>query len=81
MSATVKSVRVEVLPPFKVALAGQVWRPGEVAEVDEVTAGHWLRYGYVVLVGPPPEPEQPAKAKRPPRPPEPEQPDEPSPED
>ena len=58
------TTRVEVLPPFKVAKDGQVWRPGEVAEVDDATADRWARYGYVEVLGVLPEPkEQPAKGE------------------
>lgn len=51
------TTRIEVLAPFKVALAGQVWRPGETAEVDDAIAERWVRYRYVTVVEVLPEPE------------------------
>jgi hypothetical protein len=54
--------QVVVLARFRVAKDGIVWRPDEVAEVDDAIAQRWERYGYVTVVAA--VPEQPAERRK-----------------
>lgn len=45
-------MKVEVSQPLQVAHAGTVYRPGDVADVPNGVAQHWIREGWVTEVKP-----------------------------
>ena len=41
-------VFVDVVPPFQTAHHGQIFGPGETAQVPEDVAAHWITCGWAV---------------------------------